>query len=246
MTYLVGTNLAVFAVAHASFAMAAVALSGAVEARDRERQLAEARAAATAAQLTALQYQLNPHFLFNTLNAIGSLVETGRASEAGTMLDRLADFLRSTLAGSSGTMTSLDDEFATLQGYLEIESVRFGERMRVELECPAELRSVAVPTFILQPLVENALKHAVAPALRRVTVKVTARRRAEALVLTVEDDGDRPAAARSAGEGGVGLRNTRERLALLYGSRAALDARWADRGFRVAVTLPLDGQAGHG
>jgi len=245
MSFVVGTNLAVFALAHASFAMAAVALSGAIESRDRERQLAEAQAAASAAQLTALQYQLNPHFLFNTLNAIGSLVETGRSSEAGTMLDRLADFLRSTLAGESRSTTSLGDELATLQEYLEIESVRFGDRLRVEFECPADLRDAQVPTFILQPLVENALKHAVAPALRRVTVKVQARRLDGALALSVEDDGDRRAPVEPGTGYGVGFRNTRERLALLYGRRARFTAGWTDGGFCAAVTLPDDHEA-HG
>src|SRR5690606_1139451 len=149
----------------------------------------EAERTATAARLAALRYQLNPHFLFNTLNAISSLVVTRRNAEAEGMLSRLSDFLRATLADVSDSVVSLDAELATLQTYLEVEALRFADRLIIEVDCPAALRDANVPGFILQPLVENAIKYAVAPAKRPVTIQIIAKRQGDALVLQVNDDG---------------------------------------------------------
>lgn len=212
--------------------------------RDRERQLADARAraaeaeaAATAARLAALRYQLNPHFLFNTLNAVSSAVITGRNVEAESMLERLAEFLRVTLAADPAGLTPLEDEFATLQAYLEIESVRFRDRLGVEFACPPELRQALAPSFLLQPLVENAIKHGVSRTTRPVTVRLEAARDGDDLVVLVEDD------AESSGEpargAGVGLRNVRQRLEVLYGARGVLQTTARERGFLAMIRLPL-------
>ncbi|HEX8388127.1 MAG TPA: histidine kinase [Sphingomonas sp.] len=213
-------------------------------ARERDRELAEAREAAaraqaaeSAARLAALRYQLNPHFLFNTLNAVSSLVVTRRTAEADEMLAKLSDFLRATLAADPEGVASVEDELATLQHYLEIEAVRFGDRLAVEFRCPPDLRDAVLPSFLLQPLVENAIKYAVSPATRPVTVRVEAAEDGDALVVAVEDDGDASADVRPGT--GVGLANVRQRLRTLYGDRGELTAMRRATGFLAVVRLPL-------
>ena len=212
--------------------------------RERDQQLAHARAQAlaaesqaSAARLAALRYQLNPHFLFNTLNAVSASVITGRNEEAESMLARLAEFLRLTLAADPQAMITLDDELATLQAYLEIESVRFRDRLGLEFSCPAELRGAVVPSFILQPLIENAVKHGVAPTSRPVTIRLEASRDGDDLVVIVEDDGE--AAAHPSTGMGVGLTNVRQRLEVLYGARGVLQAAPRERGYLVLIRIPL-------
>ncbi|WP_454758954.1 sensor histidine kinase [Caulobacter segnis] len=212
--------------------------------RERDQQLADARAQAlaaesqaSAARLAALRYQLNPHFLFNTLNAVSASVITGRNEEAESMLARLAEFLRLTLAADPQAMITLDDELATLQAYLEIESVRFRDRLGLEFSCPAELRGAVVPSFILQPLIENAVKHGVAPTSRPVTIRLEASRDGDDLVVIVEDDGE--AAAHPSTGMGVGLTNVRQRLEVLYGARGVLQAAPRERGYLVLIRIPL-------
>jgi sensor histidine kinase YesM len=206
---------------------------------ERERQLAEARADAHQAQLAALRFQLNPHFLFNTLNAISSLIVTRRNEEAETMMQKLSEFLRASLGSDPCGVISLDDELETVQAYLDIESVRFGERLAVEVICPPALLDAAVPSFLLQPLAENAVKYAVAPARRTVTVRITAAQDGDDLVLTVEDDGDAAERVNTRAGSGVGLQNVRRRLEVLYGPRGVLEALPRDGGFLAIVRLPL-------
>ena len=215
--------------------------------RERERQLADARAQAlaaeaqaSAARLAALRYQLNPHFLFNTLNAVSASVITGRNDEAESMLARLAEFLRLTLAADPEAMIPLEDELATLQAYLEIESVRFRDRLGLAFSCPDDLRGALVPSFILQPLIENAVKHGVAPNSRPVTIRLEVSRDGDDLVVIVEDDGEpAPPGALPTGGMGVGLTNVRQRLEVLYGPRGVLQAAPRERGFLVLVRIPL-------
>lgn len=214
--------------------------------RERERQLADARtaaseanAAASAARLAALRYQLNPHFLFNTLNAVSAAVITGRKDEAESMLSKLADFLRVTLVADPEAMIQLEDEMATLQAYLEIESVRFRERLALEFVCPDELRSAVVPSFLLQPLVENAIKYGVSPTSSTVTIRLEATRDGDDLVVLVQDDGDNAAAADARPGAGVGLNNVRMRLETLFGPRGVLQATPLARGYLAMVRMPL-------
>ena len=205
--------------------------------RERELQLVEARALAQTAQLTALRLQLNPHFLFNTLNAISSLIVTGRNRQGEEMLGKLCDFLRTALVADSDGTTTLGEELETLQTYLEIESVRFGDRLTVDFACPQELADLPVPNFILQPLVENAVKHAVAPSTRPVIIRVAARREGGELLLSVSDNGGTPAAGKTGGTG-VGLANTRRRLEVIYGPRARLEVIAHEEGFMAIIRLP--------
>ena len=204
--------------------------------REREVQLMEARALAQTAQLTALRLQLNPHFLFNTLNAISSLIVTGRNKQGEAMLSKLCDFLRTALAADGSGTTSLGEELDVLQTYLGIEAIRFGDRLTIEFECPEALLELPVPNFILQPLVENAIKHAVAPTSRPVVIRIAARREDSHLILSVSDNG--AAVAKTAGTG-VGLANTRRRLEVVYGAEARLDTMVHDQGFIAIVRIPL-------
>lgn len=215
-------------------------------ARERERHLAEAReaagraeGAASAANLAALRYQINPHLLFNALNAASSLVINRRNEEAEATLAKLADFLRSTLVADTQAIVTLGREIATTEAYLEVEAVRFGERLEVRIECPPELEAARVPSFVLQPLAENAVKYAVSPTRRPVTLRIGAVQVGEELMVTVEDDGD-PAEAAGVPKGtGVGLANVRQRLEMLYGERGNLWTEFLPHGFRATVRLPL-------
>ncbi|MNS49931.1 Sensor histidine kinase YehU [compost metagenome] len=201
----------------------------------------EARAAATAARLETLRYQLNPHFLFNTLNAISSHVVTGRANEAEDMLSRLSEFLRKTLVSEGEGLSTLEAELEMLHGYLEIEGVRFGDRLAVEFACPLSLMPALLPPFILQPLVENAIKYGVASTMRPVTVRIEAERSTDGLLtLSVIDDGDGSAAV--APSAGVGLRNVRERLRVHYGDAAALASGATADGYRASICIPMEVQ----
>jgi hypothetical protein len=207
--------------------------------RDRELQLVEARSLAQTAQLTALRLQLNPHFLFNTLNAISSLIVTGRGRQGEAMLGKLCDFLRTALVAENAGTTSLGEELETLQTYLEIEAIRFGDRLTVEFAAADDLLELPVPSFILQPLVENAVKYGVAATSEPVIVRVGARREGDDLLLTVSDNGRNGAAAASPSGTGVGLANTRRRLEVIYGRRARLETIGYDDGFTALVRLPI-------
>ena len=203
---------------------------------ERDLQLAEARTLAQTAQLTALRLQLNPHFLFNTLNAISSLIVTGRNKDGEAMLARLCGFLRTALVSDGRGEVTLGEELETLQTYLEIEAIRFGDRLTVEFAAADDLLELPVPNFILQPLVENAVKHGVAPTSRPVVLRVGARRDGQDLILSVSDSGGtvRPGPAGT----GVGLDNTRRRLEVIYGPRARLETLAHDGGFTALIRLP--------
>jgi len=215
------------------------ALSSAESAKEQERRAKEAEAATQAAQLAMLRLQLNPHFLFNTLNAISAMVMERDVVRADQMIERLSDFLRSSLTTDPNALILLGEEFDTIEAYLEIEAVRFEGRLDVRFRCEEPLRAALVPGFILQPLVENAMKYAVTPALRLVTVMVEARAEGDELILLVSDDGDPVAAATKPKGHGVGLGNTRARLANLYGEAGRLTAQQSDTGFKVEVRMPL-------
>lgn len=215
-------------------------------ARERELELAVARevasraqAAASAASLAALRYQLNPHFLFNTLNAISSLIVTKDYATADAMLAKLSEFLRATLSSDPDALLPLEDELATLQHYLEIESVRFGERLAVEFISPPALNSALVPSFLLQPLIENAIKYALAPSPIPVTIRVKAARENDMLVVSVEDDGTGLEKNMRPGTG-LGIANVRQRLQTLYGSLGSLETSKREGGFIAVTRFPLE------
>ena len=220
------------------------AIAGAVIAIDAQRRLRArelASAALTAqlarAQLQALQGQLQPHFLFNTLNAIGVLVRDDPAA-AGRVVALLADLLRRTLDVAQQQEVPLREELDFLARYLEIERTRFPDRLRVAVEVPEPLGALLVPSFVLQPLVENAVRHGIAPRTEGGRVVVRGRRSGDRLELEVWNDGAPLAPDR---RDGIGLAATRERLERLYGPAAALTLEGAEGGVRARVTLPVRG-----
>ncbi|HEY6917473.1 MAG TPA: histidine kinase, partial [Allosphingosinicella sp.] len=192
----------------------------------------------------ALRLQLNPHFMVNTLNAIAGLIATRRPAEAEQMTCRLADFLRSSLTADPTAHVPLEDEIATVEAYLEIERVRCGERLRIAITIPDELADAGVPNFILQPLVENAIKYGVAPHRLNVTVTIDCAVEEGRLRLRVEDriEGAAPTAGSRAHppSTGVGLANVGKRLALDYGGDASLFTERLENGFRAEIRLPLE------
>ena len=226
-TWTFGLNLALFAMIGAT-----------EEARRQALRAAKAEAAVKGAQLALLRLQLNPHFLFNTLNTISGLMLEGDIRKADQMVTRLSEFLRASLDIDPNASAMLGDEFNTVDAYLQIEAVRFENRLEVRYDCPDVLRAAEVPSFILQPLIENAIKHAVTPAMRPVRVTVGARQHGDDLVLTVTDDGGRQDSP-AKGAGGVGLQNIRARLAAAYGERGDLTTQHLPVGFRADLRLPL-------
>ncbi len=203
----------------------------------RERLL-RAEARAHAARLEALRLQLNPHFLFNALNAVSTLIAEDRPSEANRMLARLSDFLRSTLERSDTAEVPLSDEIDFACQYLEIEEIRFGERLRVDIAVDPAAESALVPPLILQPLVENAVRHAVLPRTGGGAISIVAGRDAEWLTLGVHDEGP-GAGPRVERRSGIGLANTRQRLEELYGTRAELTLDASARGgLALSIRLP--------
>lgn len=200
----------------------------AVEAEQLRRSLVDAR-------LHALELQLQPHFLFNTLNAIAGLVRTNRQDEAIRLVAGLGDLLRHSLDHAGRQRVTLGEEVEVLTRFLEIHQARFPDRMAFTVTVDASLRQAAVPILILQPLVENAVRHGVEQASTPTCVEVRARREGDRLVLHVSNDG-RLASPR--GEG-VGMRNTRERLRALYGDHASFALSEVDGAVIAVIDLPF-------
>jgi two-component system, LytTR family, sensor kinase len=203
------------------------------------RRAARAEALAQSARLQALQSQLEPHFLFNTLNGISSLVIEGRSEAATTMIARLSDFLRLALQTSQTPQITLAQEMTFVGHYLDIQKIRFGERLRFRIDLAPEALSALVPTLLLQPLVENAVRHGILARADGGLVIITVAIRAAMLRLRVEDDG--PGLGRtSASSTGVGLSNTATRLSELYGDQATFTiGRGAHGGVAVDIAIPL-------
>lgn len=217
------TTLAYFAIIGVSYAIA-----GAARLRERDTQLRDA-------QLAALRMQLQPHFLFNSLNAIMALVRDRETEQAVRALSLLSDVLRTTVNAGDTHTTTLRQELEFVSRYLDIERVRFGDRLRVTIDVPDDLLATAVPTFVLQPFVENSLKHGVLRERAGNEIRIHAHDGGGALTLTVRDDGrglvnDAPA--------GVGIANARARLDRMYAGAAVLTVRDAAPGVEVEIRLP--------
>jgi two-component system, LytTR family, sensor kinase len=224
---------------HFTLYLAIVAAAHGVEyyRRSREREHLEARLAETRLQL--LSMQLQPHFLFNTLNTIAELVHDDPEA-ADRMIAGLSDLLRRTLDLGEAQEVSLDEELDVLMLYLDIQKVRFGDRLQVSIDVPPHLREARVPALLLQPLVENSIRHSVAARAGAGRIAIRAESADGTLRVEVADDGevreDEPAPSRK----GIGLNNVRARLETLYGAAASLElTRAAGQGTRVSVRLPL-------
>ena len=220
------------------------ALGYAEHARAAERREGEHRRAAKAAELRSLRYQVNPHFLFNTLNSLSALVLTGKVDAAEKMIHTISTFYRRSLAGDPTVDIPLDEEIRSQRLYLEIEGVRFPDRLRISYDIPKALEQACVPGMILQPLVENSVKYGVAPVGRPVTITLAAREEHGRLVLTVADDGPGappPGSSEMAsGAGcGIGLQNVRDRLAARFGSDATVVSGSTGNGYATIIRLPM-------
>ncbi len=207
--------------------------------RRESARAARADALAAQARLKALQAQLEPHFLFNTLNSISTLVTAGRTAAATAMLAELSEFLRATLAARDKPENSVGEELDFVRRYLRIQECRFAERLRLVFDVDAAVVGARVPTLLLQPLVENAIRHGILPKAEGGCVWIRAARQAQGLILSIEDDGvGLPDDA--ATTGGVGLANTRLRLRALYGDAARLQIGSAPAGGTVvSIEMPL-------
>ena len=202
-------------------------------------RLAQAQAAARDAELRALRLQVNPHFLFNTLNAISALVADGANRDANRMIASVADFLRATLAHDGRHEHALAEELALTEAYLDIEKARLGSRLQLTMKAGPDLLDAAVPYLMLQPLVENAIRHGIAPMLEPGRLDILLARDGARLLVDVRNDG-RQHARPALGGAGIGLSNVAERLRRLYGEAQQVDAGWgADGRFAVRLTLPL-------
>jgi two-component system LytT family sensor kinase len=201
-------------------------------------QSSELAAELAAAQLNALKMQLQPHFLFNTLGAIMSLVRQHKHQHAETMIARVSDLLRLTLDDVEAQEIPLWRELEFLRLYLSIEQARFEDRLRVHITADPELSDAFVPHMVLQPIVENAVRHGLGQSEQAVSIDVRAQKRGASLILTVTDDG--PGSPSGFAGRGIGLTNTRDRLKRLYGSTASLVAEnLTPTGVRVTVTSPF-------
>ena len=223
-----------------------IAMTQQQRARLTERRLAEAETAAHAAQVRALRYQVNPHFLFNTLNSLSALVMSGRADRAEEMLMALSTFFRTSLSLDPSADVTLAQEIDLQRLYLDIEQIRFPKRLRVEIDVPDDLSATKVPALILQPLVENAIKYGVSATRDPVLLTIVARRLdAGRLQLDVtnrlaEAGPTIPAAIPAHAGTGVGLANVCNRLEAHYGDRA--DCRFGPipGGYQVSIALPTN------
>lgn len=215
-------------------------LAGA-QARESQRREERFRTAAKAAELRSLRYQVNPHFLFNALNSLSALVMTGRPDKAEQMIQSLSRFYRHSLAEDTSADVDLADEFDLQRQYLEIEKVRFPERLKTSYDLPQALSGYRVPGMILQPLVENSVKYGVSVSAAPVTVSLTAREEYGRLVVTVTDDAPKPARTKAHNGGfGIGLANVRDRLAARFGDAASVSAGPREGGgFETQLRIPL-------
>jgi two-component system LytT family sensor kinase len=210
------------------------------ESRARELSLARVEGQLAEARLQALQAQVRPHFLFNTLHTIGQLWRSGRNDDAEEVLDRLSTLSHRVLGSTSSAEVSLGDELDLVRDYLAIEGVRFRDRLRPVVHAATDTLDCRVPSLILQPLVENAVRHGISAVGTAGLVEVTAARQNGSLILTVRDDGPGFGAASANPGAGTGLRNAKARLHELYGSAGTLAASEAPGGGAlVTVTIPL-------
>ncbi|ARU17546.1 sensor histidine kinase [Croceicoccus marinus] len=232
------------------------AMTQAEHARAAERREGEYKRAAKAAELKSLRYQVNPHFLFNTLNSLSALVMVGRNEQAEAMIQTISTFYRRSLTGDPVGDVPLAEEIELQRTYLQIESVRFPDRLRIVIEVPKELESARVPGMILQPLIENSVKYAVAPVSRTVTIFIAAVEEYGRLVLTVADNGpgspakDKRVAADSSGNAGspgdgrngfgIGLANVRSRLETRFGKDVSVVSGDTGNGWRTVIRMPLE------
>lgn len=200
--------------------------------------LLRAQTSAKEAQLQMLRYQLNPHFMFNTMNAISTLIYKKDNETAGEMLEKLCSFFRYSLDQNTDKASYLHKEIELVELYLSIEKVRFGERLKVNINVEADIEKAKVPSLLLQPIVENAIKYGVESQKKSGEVFITAKKLNEKLVLTVRDNGSNEIKSAEAGFG-IGLNNTRERLMTMFNQTCDLSIEHFSTGTKVTIIMPF-------
>ncbi|HEX5792700.1 MAG TPA: histidine kinase [Rheinheimera sp.] len=189
-------------------------------------------------ELQALSHQLNPHFTFNALNSVCALLEAQRYDDAETMSEQLATFLRYSLSKSPDSLVQLADELSAINAYLQLQKTRFGDKLKVNWQIDESLKQQRIPALLLQPLVENAIKYAVATRQQGATITICGKRQQNSLHLQVADDGPGSQLTASCESSGVGLENIRNRLLQHFGDSARLDVGASPQGFTVDISLP--------
>jgi len=213
---------------------ATIALDSARELREREIRDSELRAQLARAELGALRARLHPHFLFNALHSVGALVRTRENEAAVRVVADLSELLRDVISRDAPEMVRLRDELAFVKRYVDIESVRFADRLHVDWRVSDDVRDAVVPSFIMQPLVENAIHHAVSESANGGHLQISATLHDKELAIDVVDDGPGPISRRTSHGNGVGLADTRERLTRLYAERGSLKVSRGPNGGTVA------------
>jgi hypothetical protein len=207
--------------------------------QERERLL-RAETEAREARLSALRYQLNPHFLFNSLNAVSTLVLDGNAPAATRMLAQIGELLRTSLDNKVMPEVTLSQEMGFTQRYLAIEQTRLGDRLQVDLAVPSETLDALVPSMLLQPLVENAVRHGVVPLIKGGRITIASALRVDRLQIVIGNSGMRGGEQEHENGNGIGLRNTAERLETLYGDDHRFALQWPEGGgCQVIIELPF-------
>ncbi len=207
---------------------------------EEKERLLRAESEVREARLLALRYQLNPHFLFNSLNAVSTLVLDGNAPAATRMLAQIGDLLRTSLDSEVTAEVTLSEELAFTEGYLAIEQTRLGERLKIDMAVPVETRDALVPSMLLQPLVENAVRYGVAPLVEGGWIAIKSALHAGRLRIAIENSGRRGEGEQKKNENGIGLGNTAERLKTLYGADFEFSLEWPEAGgCEVVLELPL-------
>lgn len=216
-----------------------LAVAYSFDVREEQQRAAESRELAHTAQLRALHSQINPHFLFNSLNSLSALILDERKAQAEEMVAKLAQFLRLGLAADPNKKIRLSDEIELQKTYLELEQLRF-EDLRIHLDVPDDLQAALVPALILQPLVENAVKYGVAGVPPPATIRLSARAAGNVLHLQVEDSGT--GESKSSPGAGIGLKNVIQRLSLIYGENRSrvVTRRHEAGGYVASLTMPLE------
>lgn len=207
--------------------------------QEKERLL-RAESEVREARLLALRYQLNPHFLFNSLNAVSTLILDGNAPAATRMLAQIGDLLRTSLDSEVTAEVTLSQELAFTEGYLAIEQTRLGKRLRIDMDVPLETRDALVPSMLLQPLVENAVRYGVAPLIEGGWIAIRSALHAQRLRIEIGNSGRRGVGEQKKNGNGIGLGNTAERLKTLYGADFEFSLAWPEAGgCEVVLEFPL-------
>ena len=212
------------------------------QAMEQQRaQVVASELMAQQAQLRALRYQLQPHFLFNALNAVSTLILEDEPQTATKMIAKLANLLRSTLEAPDKHQASLTDEVRLTNEYVAVEQLRFGTRLSVSYEIDSEAAIAQIPRFLLQPIVENAIRYGISKRKQGGRIDIRASREGERVFIQVQNDGVRASAARSDGNLGLGLSNTRIRLREVYGEAATVETSASDNGtYTVLIVMPFE------